>query len=487
MSQENPQPQQTNKIQDLTPEQEQRWNELCQDYGKWAIATRFVHNRSSVEQVLLALYKDLKRDPPQIIWCQSLGQMVLMPAIMEQLVKDKLRKRTLLWCRANLRGPFWTHLWQDLETQLPILRKIEGGLRDRQVNPMWSRIGPIIAGSVKERLLGIVVDSHPQMKAMLDISLLRRLKLQNEEQNTAPFATGLRIPLRQALDDLCGHANKDLRGAVSSLIRTQVCELPERKLLPKFSWSAGLCNREPNFDGQLDSEQCAQFTAWTDGRLAGQLFETMRHYWTSSSLGWLRWLVFFNEFVLPVRLAPEIEREIERWTFISRQVFGMVFFENVVFVSERPTLLRLDERIRIHCDDGPAVEFSDGFRIHSWHGTLVSEYIIERPEEITVEKINSEINTEVRRVMIERFGQGRYLSESDSLKIHHDEFGELYRKQVEDDEPLVMVKLRNSTAEPDGTYKYYFLRVPPDTSTAREAVAWTFGMNAVTYGPAEET
>lgn len=50
-----------------------------------------------------------------------------------------------------------------------------------------------------------------------------------------------------------------------------------------------------------------------------------------------------------------------------------------------------------------------------------------------------------------------------------------------------MVKVVNSTPEPDGSYKDYFLRVPPTITTAHEAVAWTFGKTAETYAPAIET
>ena len=46
-----------------------------------------------------------------------------------------------------------------------------------------------------------------------------------------------------------------------------------------------------------------------------------------------------------------------------------------------------------------------------------------------------------------------------------------------------MVEVRNSTPEPDGSRKTYFLRVPPTVRTAREAVAWTFGLGAVEYRP----
>ena len=46
-----------------------------------------------------------------------------------------------------------------------------------------------------------------------------------------------------------------------------------------------------------------------------------------------------------------------------------------------------------------------------------------------------------------------------------------------DGEPLTVVEVVNSTPEPDGSHRRYFLRVPPDTRTAREAVAWTFGFD----------
>jgi len=51
----------------------------------------------------------------------------------------------------------------------------------------------------------------------------------------------------------------------------------------------------------------------------------------------------------------------------------------------------------------------------------------------------------------------------------------------------VVVEVLNSTPEPDGSRKTYFLRVPPRTSTAHEAVAWTFGMDAAEYSPITQT
>ena len=98
-----------------------------------------------------------------------------------------------------------------------------------------------------------------------------------------------------------------------------------------------------------------------------------------------------------------------------------------------------------------------------------------------------ERNIEVRRVMMERYGQSRFIIDSGAVKVDSDDYGVLYRKDIPDDEPLVMVKVVNSTPELDGSFKDYFLRVPPTILTPREAVAWTFGKNANEYQPRFQT
>lgn len=120
----------------------------------------------------------------------------------------------------------------------------------------------------------------------------------------------------------------------------------------------------------------------------------------------------------------------------------------------------------------------------------------DRPSELfTLAEIESEFNIEVRRVMTELYGIGRYIQDTHAELIHEDKFGKLYRKPAPEgenewensDEDLVVVQVTNSTREPDGTYRQYFLRVPPGMQRARQAVAWTFGMSEEEYQPAFET
>jgi hypothetical protein len=71
--------------------------------------------------------------------------------------------------------------------------------------------------------------------------------------------------------------------------------------------------------------------------------------------------------------------------------------------------------------------------------------------------------------------------------VQKDDWGKLYQQQLPGDEPLCMVKVLNATPEPDGTFKEYWLRVPPTMRTAHQAVAWTFSAEAQDYRPAVET
>jgi hypothetical protein len=149
--------------------------------------------------------------------------------------------------------------------------------------------------------------------------------------------------------------------------------------------------------------------------------------------------------------------------------------------------VRMDERRRLHSDSGPAFSWLTDVREFYWHGVRVAQYVVENPGAITLEDIEGESNAEVRRVKIERYGQARYLMDSGAIEIHRDDFGILYRKDSPADEPLVMVKVANSTPEADGSFKDYFLRVPPNMERARQAVAWTFDMDENEYAPEVQT
>jgi hypothetical protein len=191
--------------------------------------------------------------------------------------------------------------------------------------------------------------------------------------------------------------------------------------------------------------------------------------------------------------APERNEALDRahkvWLpFVDAFEAGLFIFwvcpDEIVAVP-RPVMLIEDDRL--HCDHGPAVHWPTGERYWYWRGLQVEQRLIESPETLTPAEIWAERNIEIRRVMMDRYGYDRLLKGSKAQLLDESEFGRLWVMQIDDDEDLVVVEVVNSTAEPDGSFKDYFLRVPLTVRTAREAVAWTFDVPAADYEVAVET
>ena len=163
---------------------------------------------------------------------------------------------------------------------------------------------------------------------------------------------------------------------------------------------------------------------------------------------------------------------------------------------------------RLHCEVGPAVRFGDGWGVWSWHGVRVPRRVIEAPDTLTFAEARKEPNAEIRRVMLLRIGAERLASEGGMVvldEVADDQVeiasgtdglpvpvglrgGRLYELPSKDDMPAMRwVSLVNSTPEPTGEAKRYWLRVPPTAKNVREAVAWTFGRATAEYRPQIET
>ena len=191
----------------------------------------------------------------------------------------------------------------------------------------------------------------------------------------------------------------------------------------------------------------------------------------------------------------------DHWEKLSLHSGPRIVHQDFCMISDRPIVLLVDAENRPHCDDGPFCRWSDGSALYSVHGVRVPAYVVERPQDITVEKIQAEGNAEVRRVMIDRYKRGEeivgaaaYLRDGKAERLDHDEqWGTLWRMPVGDDEPIVCVEVVNRTPEPDGHFKHYFLRCDPQLRplrpeggkpqklTALNAVASTFGLTGAQY------
>jgi hypothetical protein len=137
---------------------------------------------------------------------------------------------------------------------------------------------------------------------------------------------------------------------------------------------------------------------------------------------------------------------------------------------------------QLHSLDNPAVRWGEE-SLWFWHGVWIPDGLAARREQLGLTDVLAERNVERRRILVDLIGLETLVrSASGGEPAQQDDYGRLWRLgPLLDDEEYVAVEVVNSTPELDGTLRHYFLRVPPDTKTARAGVAWTFEMNTRDY------
>lgn len=155
--------------------------------------------------------------------------------------------------------------------------------------------------------------------------------------------------------------------------------------------------------------------------------------------------------------------------------------ERVCWIADRHHVLKFDASDRLHCADGPAVAYRDGIAVHAWKGVQVPASLIEQPARITARSIDRELDPVVRRCMIDIMGPEKYIATGSPVRIAQDDTGILWRKLWWGFDAWAAVEVVNGSPEPDGSHKHYYLQVPPTVRTAREAVAWTYGLSEHQY------
>ena len=165
---------------------------------------------------------------------------------------------------------------------------------------------------------------------------------------------------------------------------------------------------------------------------------------------------------------PEYER-FKHYETAAERAGPRIMHPDFCMVSDRPERILVDEQRRPHCEDGPSHCWRDGWALWHWHGVRVSRQVIEFPQTLTLEQIKAETNAEVRRIMRERFGEGRYLAETKARVIDVDggnprAKGAAPRVLLEDDQgDRVLVGTDGSTR------RVYHMPVPKTAKTCREA------------------
>lgn len=154
-------------------------------------------------------------------------------------------------------------------------------------------------------------------------------------------------------------------------------------------------------------------------------------------------------------------------------------------VSDRQTLIKLDQNNQLHCEDGPAKTYADGWILNYWHGVHVPHDFFEWD----TNRVLREENSEVRRCGIERLGWEKII---DRLKLvaeapdpgNDGKTLRLYKGDLIEnlyDEPARLLVVSNGSVDKGGHTRIFGLPVPGNVSDPVEAAAMLFDVPVDVY------
>lgn len=153
-------------------------------------------------------------------------------------------------------------------------------------------------------------------------------------------------------------------------------------------------------------------------------------------------------------------------------------------ISDRPDLIRRDGEGRLHGDSTPALRWRDGWGIYVWHGTRIPSEWIENKANIDPSLALTHKNIEERRCLAEMIGWEKILTQLEPVVIDTDsnpQMGQLLEVELPDSGKEKFLRVLC------GTGRTFVLPVPPDMKTARQANAWTYGLDEGQYDPEVRT
>jgi len=195
------------------------------------------------------------------------------------------------------------------------------------------------------------------------------------------------------------------------------------------------------------------------------------------------WLAYYDFFRNVVGLTKETDELSPILEFAQNAGWTLVF-EHLAVICDHPSEIHVDDLGNLHRVGGPAIRYEDGTEIWAWHGVEFNDDPgpLKDPDSITQKAILSEDNVERRRALVMLYGADRLASVM--REVQSDKFGRLLSWDRDANSPELWVEVVNGTPNPfTGNYDKYLIPTDTDVTSAREAVARSYGMQANDYNP----
>jgi hypothetical protein len=120
------------------------------------------------------------------------------------------------------------------------------------------------------------------------------------------------------------------------------------------------------------------------------------------------WLSLYDYFREVLGLVKETDKLTGLFE-LAKSCGWIIPCEKICFVSERHNILNLDSIGKLHCEDGPAIVYPDGWSVCADHGIVVPEKVVTNPDGFTVDQLKL-MHGEIVRVVIRKIGFDKFMA-----------------------------------------------------------------------------
>ena len=196
-----------------------------------------------------------------------------------------------------------------------------------------------------------------------------------------------------------------------------------------------------------------------------KFFSTHNYGYGSNEAFWVAFYKYFKD-VCGVEYVEKSNEGLAIFEQLANNSGWHYMFEECAIICDRASEIHIEQNV-LHNDEGPAIAYSDGVAIYAIGGHVVTEQIVMHPETITLDQIDNESDQETKRIMIQRYGVAKYLTETGAKVIDSDRLnleGSSMRTLMEDN------KGHRWLIGTDGsTGRVYYMSAPIDANTCKEA------------------
>jgi hypothetical protein len=213
---------------------------------------------------------------------------------------------------------------------------------------------------------------------------------------------------------------------------------------------------------------------WDQVGAQGLKFESFSSYGSINDYNWVSFFDFFTQIgVINHKDFNEFR------SLLQCGIYDTIQLKGFCIVSDLPSKISRSPQNRLHCEDGPAIQFKDGYSQYYWNGVSVPAFWISDKSLITKDVIKKETNAERRRCLREILGATKYFSLLGGVvEIDRDTDDQgnemvLYRSKTKDD--IISKHIQYLQVVCPSTKREYILYPPNQSSTnVWDAKASTF-------------